>query len=127
MKKVYVREENDGSFPLRGFGRSVAGADGKGKFTLVIEGRHFRLEFPEATVFDLFTRVDIHGQEFTQDRLERRDFVRVEHGERELVVQAHSGSLYDFFKERAALEECALESRLPVSFYWDGSSDSHAA
>jgi hypothetical protein len=53
--------------------------------------------------------------------------VAVSEEEREIVVEAKTGSLYDLFKERWASGACSLRSPKPVAFYWAGAWDSDAA
>jgi hypothetical protein len=128
MKRVFLREEDSGRFALRGFGVDTAGADGRTPFYLVIESRNkdLKLEFPEACLFDLFTHFDLRSPAYRANEYSHEHFVHVKREERECVVEASSGTLYDFFKERAANGRCALQSILPLAFYWKG-SESEAA
>ena len=120
MKKLVIRER-EGHFHLENFGAYYCGSDGRSPFTLVIEGSGgLSLEFPEATVHDLFARFDLRDHDFMEGRYASPDFVRVREEGGECVVEAPCGTLYDFFKERAASGECRLSSGKPLSFYWSG-------
>ncbi|MGE3262119.1 MAG: hypothetical protein AB7K68_10095 [Bacteriovoracia bacterium] len=129
MRRVFLKEEASGKYSLRGFGESIAGADGKRPFHLVIESRSrdLLLEFPETCLFDLFVRFDLNSAAYKENRFSCENFVHVTYEERECVVEAGSGTLYDFFKERAGTGRCALQSPRPIAFYWKGSSDQDAA
>lgn len=122
MRKLVIREEGDGEYHLKGFGRSLGGDDGLSQFCLVIESksRHLQLEFPGICVFDLFTKIDLKQESYLNDRFTVSRFVQVKWEERETVVEAKSGSLYDLFKERGASGHCVLKSPLPLAFYWSG-------
>jgi hypothetical protein len=129
MKRVYVREGDDGRFSLVGFGVEYAGRDGTLPFRLVVESRNreLHLEFPETRLFDLFTTFDLGDLDFLANRYLSGDFLRVSFEKSECVVEARSGTLYDFFKERVASGECQLLAPQPVAFYWNGNSDNEAA
>lgn len=125
MKRLFLREEAAGKYSLRNFGQAIAGADGRQPFHLVIESRSrdLLLEFPETTIFDLFTRFDLQSPEYRENRFAFDHFLHVTYEERECVVEASSGTLYDFFKERAATGQCALQSPRPLAFFWKGNSE----
>ncbi|MGZ3652816.1 MAG: hypothetical protein ACXVB9_14325 [Bdellovibrionota bacterium] len=124
MKKLVIREQA-GRYHLENFGPEFSGEQGKEFFTLVIEskGRGLYLEFPHATLHDLFTRFNLKSPEFLRGEFICPDFVRVTEENDECVVEAGSGTLYDFFRERAAARNCLLRAARPVSFYWRGTAD----
>jgi hypothetical protein len=129
MKRVLIRENEQGRYHLVEFGAAVAGEKGKEPFTLVVESRSrdLFLEFPLAKAFDLFSRLDIRSEDFGRNRIRVEDFLRVTTDAQECVVEAGNGSLYDFFKERAAAGHCVIRSVRPVAFYWRGNSESDVA
>ena len=124
MKKLVIREQT-GRFHLENFGPEIAGAKGRETFSLVIEskGRGLHLEFPHATLHDLFTRFNLQSADFLRGEFVCPDFVRITEENGECVVEAGSGTLYDFFRERAAGGNCLLRAARPVSFYWRGTAD----
>lgn len=128
MKKLVIRE-SQGQFHLENFGAYYTGSDGRALFTLVIEGREggLRLEFPETSLFDIFSRFDLRDPEFMEGRYACPDFVKVIQEGGECVVEARCGTLYDFFKERVASGQCRIQSPKPLSFFWSGRSESDAA
>ncbi|MGZ3713619.1 MAG: hypothetical protein ACXVBE_17770 [Bdellovibrionota bacterium] len=129
MKRLFLREEAAGKYSIRGFGANLAGADGKNPFHLVIESRSrdLLLEFPETFLFDLFTHFDLKAPAYLENRFVAENLVQIAHEERECVIQANSGTLYDFFKERAATGNCVMSAAKPISFYWKGSTELDAA
>lgn len=129
MRKVIVRENQNGQFHLQQFGVSIAGAKGELPFSLLIESKNkdLHLEFSDVKLFDLFSRFDLKSSLFTSDQFELKDFVRVSFEANECVVEACGGALYDFFKERAASGKCMLRCARPISFYWRGNSDRDVA
>lgn len=128
MKKLVIRE-NDGKYHLENFGAYYTGLDGRQSFTLVIESssRGLSLEFPETTVFDLFTRFNLRDNDFMDGRFACPDFVTVKEEALECIVEAPCGTLYDFFRERMANGHCQLRATRPLSFYWNGTSERDAA
>jgi len=128
MKKLIIRETN-GQFHLENFGSYYAGLDGRARFTLVIESEEkgLSLEFPEATIFDLFAKFNLRDHEFMEGRYACPNFVRVNEEGSEFVVEALCGTLYDFFKERTASGHCQLRTRKTLSFYWRGRDESNVA
>jgi hypothetical protein len=128
MKKLVIREIG-GHYHLENFGPSFAGGDGKQEFDLVIESksRGLYLEFPEATVHDLFTRFDLADPAFLRGAFRCEDFLRVKEEGDEVVVEARTGSLYDFFLERTGTGRCLMRFSKPVSFYWQGHGETHVA
>jgi hypothetical protein len=129
MKRFFLKEEAAGKYSLRGFGEAIAGISGKQPFHLVIESksRDLRLEFPDTCLFDLFTRFNCQDTAFRENRFSFENLVHVTMEERECVIEAGSGTLYDFFKERAASGNCVLNASRPISFYWKGNSDRDVA
>lgn len=129
MKRVFVREVGDGVFSLENFGMYCAGRDGSQPFRLVVESkkRDLIMEFPETYLFDLFTTFDLQNPDFLANRFMRKNFLRMKVEGEECVIEAGSGTLYDFFKERAASGECSLHGPRPLAFYWTGNSDHEAA
>ena len=95
----------------------------------VVEGGGGKLshEFPETTLFDLFTRFNLRDNDFLEGRYTCPDFVRVRDGNGECVVEAPCGTLYDFFKERAASGHCELLAGKTVSFVWNGRREREVA
>jgi hypothetical protein len=120
MKKLVIQEQH-GHFHLGSFGPYYCGTDGRSQFTLVIQGNEgLYLEFPDVTVHDLFSRFDLRDHEFREGRFVFMDLVRVRQDDRECVIEARCGTLYDFFKERAASGNCCLSSSRPLAFFWSG-------
>jgi hypothetical protein len=128
MKKLVIRESG-GQYHLENFGSYYTGLDGRQRFHLVIESEDGRLslEFPEATVFDIFARFNLRDQDFMEGRFACPNFVRITDQGGECVVEAPCGTLYDFFKERAASGHCRLSAYKPLSFYWRGRGERDAA
>lgn len=122
MKKLVIREVQ-GRYHLENFGPGITGPDGRAFFSLVIESqsRGLYLEFPEASLFDLFTRFDLKDPDFLSNRYACPDFVRVTDQSGECAVEALSGTLYDFFRERIAAGHCQVQVAKPVAFYWRSS------
>lgn len=129
MKRVFLKEELAGKYSLRGFGEAAAGKDGLQPFRLVIESkkRDLLLEFPEACVYDLFSSFNFADPAFTENRFHFENLVHVTLEERECVIEAASGTLYDFFKERAGSGNCVLNATRPIAFYWRGNTDREVA
>lgn len=129
MKKLLVREDKNGFYHLEKFGLHFTGPDGKEFFDLEIQSRSksIQLEFPRVNVFDLFHQFHFQLPEVKDNSFLYPHFVRVRQEGLELVVEARTGTLYDFFKERAANQTCQLRSPFPVSFYWSGRQDREAA
>lgn len=116
MRKLVIRE-NQGSCHLEKLGPAVTGMDGRTAFSLVIEGNGFYLEFPDASLFDLFTHFDLRDPDFLANRFVFPDFVRILDVPSECAVEAPSGTLYDFFRERVAAGHCLVKVTRPLSFY----------
>jgi hypothetical protein len=129
MKKLLVREDKNGFYHLEKFGLAFTGEKGKEVFDLQIESKskNLQLEFPRVTVFDLFTTFDFHLPEVKSNLFLFPHFVRVRQEGLEMIVEARTGALYDFFKERAASQNWQFRSSLPVSFFWSGLQDREAA
>ena len=119
MKKLVIRE-HQGHYHLENFGPSFSGPDGRDFFSLVIEskGRGLYLEFPDASLFDLFTRFDLSNPDFLSNRFACPDFLRITEQGSECAVETRSGTLYDFFRERMAAGHCLVHVAKPVAFYW---------
>lgn len=128
MKKLVIRESK-GQYHLENFGAYYTGSDGRATFTLVIESADsgLKLEFPEATLFDLFARFNLRDPDFMEGRYACPDFVKVTEQNGECLVVARCGTLYDFLKERTASGHCQLRSPRPLSFYWPGSAETDVA
>jgi hypothetical protein len=124
MKKLVVRERS-GRYDLENFGAAFAGADGRAPFSLVIESSdgRVRLEFPEASLYDLFTRFDLRDPQFLGGTFRFAELVRVHEREGRCVIEAGTGSLYDFFRERYAAGYCRVHAGMPVRFDRRGYSE----
>jgi hypothetical protein len=126
MRKLILKE-TDGNFHLSGFGPEIAGPDGRAQFDLVFEAKGLRMEFPKATAYDLFTTFDPRSAEFLANQFVALSLVRVREEGNETVVEAKTGTLYDFFKDRWVSGHCLIRASRPVAFYWAGSESPKAA
>jgi hypothetical protein len=129
MRKLIIRENKNGHFHVENFGSGFAGAHGKESFALYIDcpSHHFTLEIPEATAFDLVTKLDLRSPEFQGDKIRIPNFIKVRVDKKELVLEASTGTFYDFLKESVAKGCCEVQSPFPVAFYWQGNVESEAA
>jgi hypothetical protein len=124
MSKFVIRE-NDGRFHLEDFGPRFAGPEGGDRFALVIEAPSTGLyvEFPDATVHDLFTRFDFSDPAYQANRYSCRDFLRVHEEHGEYLVEVRTGSLYDFLRECLAAGRYRLQGEGRVGITWPGASE----
>ncbi len=79
MKTLKLVENGKGHFDIRSFGVSYTGADGKSPFRVVLESldNKISIELPHMTIGQLFTKLDLHGQDFTNDNYSSTDFIKI--------------------------------------------------
>ena len=128
MQKFVIRENENGLFHIENFGIQWAGEAGTNKFSILVDSpsHGFQLAIPEASIFDLVTHIDLRSREFKNNKIYVPNILKVRSSIRELVVEASSGTLYDFLKESAAEDKCSIHSPLPVAFYWQGYEEKNA-
>lgn len=120
MRKIVIRADKGGEFHWTKFGREVAGDDGRALFELVIEAPGLEISFPNVCAFDLFPKIDLHSPEFRENRAGMYSFLTLRENEKEITLEAHSGTLYDFLKDRGANEGCTVRAKKTVAFFWAG-------
>lgn len=120
MRKIVIRADKGGEFHWANFGRDSVGEDGQAKFELAIEAPGLQITFPEVCAHDLFPKVELNSVEFRENRAVKYSFLTVKESDTEILVEAHSGTLYDFLKERGANEGCTVRAKKTVAFYWAG-------
>lgn len=80
MKRFSLKENGKGNFDIQKFGTSIAGADGKMEFSLIIcsSDRFVNLEVSGTTAIEMFERFDPSGNHYQQGIYFSTDYIRVE-------------------------------------------------
>ena len=71
-----------------------------------------------AATRELFTRFDLRDPAFLSGAYSCPDFIRVSEESGNWIVEARTGSLYDFFRERLENGRYLMRVARPVTFAW---------